>query len=94
MLNEVGGMAVARHVRSPLVLTNTQMLEVAGQLSAAGIVGDDMTTSLRTLLANASYVRYSTWRLSLVGMSSAVMAETYGHDAARAALVLSHGRWT
>lgn len=96
-------MTVARHVRSALVLTGTQMLEVAGQLSSAGIVGDDMTSSLRVLLARAPEgLRYSEWRASLVTLragktsaeAAAALVQTYGHDAVRAAHVLSRRSWS
>lgn len=91
-------MSVARHVRTPFVLTDTQILEVAGQLSAAGIVGDDMVTSVRVLLGRVPEgLTYDTWRTSLVALragrtdaeADAELVRTYGNDAVRAANVLS-----
>lgn len=98
MLNEVGGLALARHVRSPLVLTAAQMLDVAGQLSAAGIVGHDMVTSINVLLMRVpDGLNYDPWRTSLVALRAgktdaevdAELMRTYGNDAVRAANVLS-----
>lgn len=89
---------MARHVRSPLILTDTQMLAVAGQLSAAGIVGHDMVTSVSVLLMRVPEgLTYDTWRTSLVALRAgktdadvdAELMRTYGTDAVRAANVLS-----
>lgn len=93
---------MARHLRDPLVLTDGQLLEVEEQLASAGIVDGDMVTSIQTLCARAPIgLTYADWRAHLAAMSGAsteaeqaAMAKTYGHDAVRAARVLSKKAWS
>lgn len=72
-----------------MILNAEQEAEALELLHQAGIEGDDATTSLATLCKLSTQTTLHGWVRAHVGNTPDTLAAQYGHDAARAAYVLT-----